>query len=60
MVSRRNREIRLPPPYLLRVWLDTATIPDRAAYPFCLPVLHDDFEFEFDMPVTIIVGENGV
>lgn len=60
MVSRRSRAVRLPPPYLLRVWLDTAAVPDKAAYPFCLPFLHDDFELEFDAPVTIIVGENGV
>ena len=60
MASRRSRDIKLPPPYLLRVWLDAAAVPDRSAYPFCLPFLHDGFEFEFDTPVTIIVGENGV
>ena len=32
---------------------------DRAAYPFCLPFLLDDFELCFDRPITIIVGENG-
>ncbi len=60
MASRRNRDINLPAPYLLRVWLDTASVTDRAAYPFCLPFFHDEFELEFDSPVTIIVGENGV
>lgn len=60
MASRRSREINLPPPYLLRLWLDVAAIPDRKAYPFCLPFLVDDFELEFDSPLTIIVGENGV
>lgn len=60
MATRRNREIKLPPPYLLRVWLDVAAVPDRTAYPFCLPFLRDDFEFEFDTPITIIVVENGV
>jgi predicted ATPase len=49
----------MPAPYLKRVWLDPLRIVDRAAYPFCLPFLHDDFEVIFDRPITIIVGENG-
>ena len=49
----------MPAPYLRRIWLDASRIPDRAAYPFCLPLLHDDFELSFDRPITIIVGENG-
>jgi predicted ATPase len=49
----------MPAPYLKRVWLDPSRIDDRAAYPFCLPFLHDDFELNFDRPITIIVGENG-
>jgi predicted ATPase len=49
----------MPAPYLRRVWLDPSRIDDRAAYPFCLPFLHDDFEVIFDRPITIIVGENG-
>jgi hypothetical protein len=28
-------------------------------YPFCLPLLRDDFELNFDRAITIIVGENG-
>src|SRR6202521_5053993 len=59
MASRRNRTINLPAPYLRRVWLDPARIADRAAYPFCLPFLRDDFEQDFDRAITIIVGENG-
>src|SRR5437763_2710455 len=59
MASRRNRTINMPAPYLRRVWLDPARIDDRAAYPFCLPFLRDDFELSFDRPITIIVGENG-
>src|SRR6202030_3819640 len=59
MASRRNRTINLPAPYLRRVWLDPSGIADRAAYPFCLPFLHDDFELSFDRPITIIAGENG-
>jgi predicted ATPase len=59
MSSRKKRDINLPAPYLRRLWLDPATIPDRKAYPFCLPFLHDDFELCFDRAITIIVGENG-
>jgi predicted ATPase len=58
-MARRNRTINLPAPYLRRVWLDPSRITDRAAYPFCLPFLHDDFELSFDRSITIIVGENG-
>ena len=49
----------MPAPYLRRIWLDPSRIDDRAAYPFCLPFLQDDFELSFDRPITIIVGENG-
>jgi predicted ATPase len=59
MSSKRNRDIRMPAPYLRRVWLDPARIDDREAYPFCLPFLHDEFELSFDRPITIIAGENG-
>jgi predicted ATPase len=59
MASRRNRTINMPAPYLRRVWLDPSCIDDRAVYPFCLPFLRDDFELDFDRPITIIVGENG-
>jgi predicted ATPase len=59
MASRGKRDINLPAPYLKRIWLDPAHIPDRKAYPFCLPFLRDDFALQFDRAVTIIVGENG-
>jgi predicted ATPase len=59
MSSRKKRDINLPAPYLRRLWLDPASIPDRKAYPFCLPFLHDDFELRLDRAITIIVGENG-
>jgi predicted ATPase len=49
----------LPAPYLRRIWLEPSRIADRAAYPFCLPFLHDDFDLSFDRSITIIVGENG-
>jgi predicted ATPase len=59
MASRNKRPINLPAPYLKRIWLDPSRITDRAAYPFCLPLLKDDFELSFDRSITIIAGENG-
>ena len=59
MSSRKKRDIRMPAPYLRRIWLEPSRVADRAAYPFCLPFLGDDFELSFDSPITIIVGENG-
>jgi predicted ATPase len=59
MSSRRKRDIKMPAPYLRRIWLDPARIPNPEAYPFCLPFLRDSFELSFDAAVTIIVGENG-
>jgi predicted ATPase len=59
MSSKRNRLIKMPAPYLRRIWLEPSRIEDRAAYPFCLPLLRDDFELSFDRAITIIVGENG-
>ncbi|MBV9561503.1 MAG: AAA family ATPase [Bradyrhizobium sp.] len=55
----RKRDIRLPAPYLKRIWLDPSLIPDPEAYPFCLPFLRDAFELTFEKAITIIVGENG-
>jgi predicted ATPase len=59
-MAGRKRDIRLPAPYLKRVWLDTTKVPDAAAYPFCLPLFKDGFEQSFENPITIIVGENGI
>jgi predicted ATPase len=59
MASRRNRPINMPAPYLRRIWLEPSRITNREAYPFCLPLLRDDFELSFDRSITIIVGENG-
>jgi predicted ATPase len=58
-MARKQREIRLPAPYLKRLWLDRDKIADRNAYPFCLPFLQDGFELGFSRAITIIVGENG-
>jgi len=49
----------MPAPYLRRIWLDADRVPDRDAYPFCLPFLRDGFELSFDQSFTIIGGENG-
>ncbi len=55
----RTRLTRLPAPYLRRLWLDDDAVPDREAYPFCLPFLQNGFELSFDRAITIIAGENG-
>jgi predicted ATPase len=49
----------MPAPYLKRIWIDSARVPDPEAYPFCLPYLQGEFELGFDRAITIIVGENG-
>ena len=58
-MARRSKPINLPAPYLKRIWLEPSRITNREAYPFCLPLLRDDFELSFDRAITIIVGENG-
>lgn len=59
-MARNNRHTSLPPPYLKRVWIEDDKVPDKDAYPFCLPMFREPgFELSFDAPVTIIVGENG-
>ncbi|MGE4535462.1 MAG: AAA family ATPase [Desulfovibrio sp.] len=58
-MSRRSRPINLPAPYLKRIWLDTSSVPDPKAYPFCLPLFVPGFELSFDKAITIVVGENG-
>jgi len=59
-MASRTRDIRLPAPYLKKVWLDRNLVTDSAAYPFCLPLFKENFEQSFENPITIIVGENGV
>jgi predicted ATPase len=61
MSSRRSsRVVKMPAPYLRRVWLDASRVTDRDAYPFCLPLFaKGDFELDLDRAITIIVGENG-
>lgn len=54
-----KRDIRLPAPYLKRVWLDLARVDEPNEYPFVLPLFKKGFELDFDKPITIIAGENG-
>ena len=55
----KARTVKLPAPYLKRVWLEPERVSEKEAYPFCLPFLRDGFELDFDHAITIIVGENG-
>jgi len=49
----------LSAPFLKRVMIDAGKL-NRRAFPFNkLTFLSDDFEWRFENPVTIIVGENG-
>ena len=52
-MARRSRTINLPAPYLKRIWLEPSRIADREIYPFCLPLLSDEFELEFERAITI-------
>jgi len=59
-VARKyKRNIRLPAPYLRRVWLDLDQVAEPEAYPFCLPFLRDGLDVTFEEAITVIVGENG-
>src|SRR3984957_14183552 len=55
----KGRPIKMPAPYIKRVWLDQSRVPDAAAYPLCLPFMSEGFELDFDHAITVIVGENG-
>jgi len=55
----RKRDVRLPAPYLKKIWLDAGKVSDPALYPFCLPLFRRGFELCFEKSITIIVGENG-
>ena len=58
-MARRNRPLtNLPAPFLQRLSLRPGERPP--GYPFDLPWLTPEFELEFNAPVTILVGENGV
>ncbi|MGH1415496.1 MAG: AAA family ATPase [Pelagimonas sp.] len=57
-MPRRTKPTSLPAPFLKRLTLKEA-LPQAPSYPLDLPFLHDDFEINFEQPVTIIIGENG-
>ncbi|MBM1173400.1 AAA family ATPase [Microvirga arabica] len=60
-MARTTQMTRMRAPYLRRVWFDEGRVPDKDTYPFCLPIFsRDEFSMEFDRPITIVVGENGV
>jgi predicted ATPase len=59
-MASRKRDIRLPAPYLKKIWLDQRLVEDFEAYPYCLPLFKGGFEQVFDNAITIIVGENGI
>ena len=56
---KRARKTNLPSPYLKRIRIRSDASPLPEAYPFSLSWLLDDFEMDFDNPVTIFCGENG-
>lgn len=58
MASRRKAPINLKAPYLRRLWVDPAKLPEDRAYPFSLPFL-DGLDLSFERAITIVVGENG-
>lgn len=59
-MARRNKDTKLPAPFLQRIVLRDEVMEENSGYPFDLPWLQDeDFELLFTTPVTIIVGENG-
>lgn len=59
MPPRFGNKIRLPAPFLKRLWMREDMV-WRDEYPFNLPWLaRHDFELSFTQPVTIIMGENG-
>lgn len=58
-MARRQRETRLPSPFLRALRLSDTERERPAEYPFTLPWMTDDFELSFETPVTILMGENG-
>lgn len=60
MTKRKSQQHTLTAPYLRRVWLDSSRVSDATRYPFCIPILRAGLDVQFDAPVTIFVGENGV
>ncbi len=58
-MARKQRDTRLPAPFLRSLRFVDPVAERPKEYPFTLPWLTDDFELEFEEPVTILMGENG-
>lgn len=58
-MARKSNTTRLPAPFLKRLTLREVKADLPKEYPFDLPWLDDEFELQFDSPVTIFCGENG-
>lgn len=58
-MAKKDRDTKLPAPFLKRVWLEPENIQEREDYPFSIPFIKDGFDLHFETAVTIIVGENG-
>ena len=58
-MARRRKDTKLPAPFLRSLYVNEEALTDKSGYPFNLPFFDVDFELAFDMPVTILVGENG-
>lgn len=58
-LARRSHRTNLPAPFLKRLVLKGAQAQLPQGYPFTLPWLTDDFDLNFETPVTIFCGENG-
>ncbi len=58
-MAKRKRSTNLAAPFLTRLTVKAEMLEGQVGYPFDQPWLNDDFELEFETPVTVIVGENG-
>lgn len=58
-MAGRQRNIRLPAPWLRSLRFEDPLSERIGDYPFTLPWLTEGFELRFDQPVTILMGENG-
>jgi predicted ATPase len=57
--KRRPRAPAAQPPFLLRLQLPSARIPEPGAYPFSIPAIQAVDGLELHPRVTYLVGENG-
>lgn len=58
-MARRQRDTKLPAPFLRRILAMPNALEGRDGYPFDLPWMNADFVLDFPTSVTIIIGENG-